>query len=83
VIDALDLCGATPQGRRVWREGEWAGCGGGEFRDRLPPVSGPDGDRDGIEDGRDLCSGTASGAPIWSYGEWLGCAEGQFRDQDR
>jgi hypothetical protein len=46
-------------------------------------VSGPDGDRDGIEDGRDLCSGTASGAPIWSYGEWLGCAEGQFRDQDR
>lgn len=83
VIDALDLCGATPQGRRVWREGEWAGCAGGEFRDRLPPVSGPDGDRDGIEDGRDLCSGTASGAPIWSYGEWLGCAEGQFRDQDR
>ena len=80
IQDGLDLCRQTPPGRRVWQQGDWLGCAGGEYRDRLPPTNGPDSDQDGIEDGLDLCSNTAQGALVWSRGEWIGCAGGQYRD---
>jgi hypothetical protein len=80
VVDAHDLCNATPAGRRVWREGEWWGCAGGEFRDR-DLAGGRDSDGDGIRDRDDQCSGTAPGRRVWRAGEWQGCAGGQFKDR--
>jgi hypothetical protein len=34
VPDSLDRCSRSPVGSRVWTEGDYIGCAGGEYRDR-------------------------------------------------
>lgn len=82
IVDAHDLCNATPVGRRVWRAGEWIGCAGGEFRDR-DVTGGQDSDGDGVKNRDDQCSGTPAGRRVWRSGEWKGCAGGQYKDPER
>jgi hypothetical protein len=34
ISDKDDLCSRTAPNARVWQEGEWIGCAGGQYRDR-------------------------------------------------
>lgn len=41
VPDAEDLCSNTPAGAKVWTQGEWKGCAGGQTKDPTPPPTPP------------------------------------------
>jgi hypothetical protein len=80
VVDAEDVCLGTPAGARVWGQGQWKGCAGGQRANHFPGV-GPDADRDGVTDAQDLCSQTPPGRNVWREGAWRGCAGGQLKDR--
>ena len=54
-----DRCRETPQGDRVWQEGQWRGCSGGQS---VSPEPEYDSDSDGVPDTEDECRDTPPGA---------------------
>lgn len=67
VPNAQDQCSRTAAGAAVWKQGAWAGCGDGQFKDL------DDGDRDNVPNSKDQCPGTTFGQPV----DARGCAAGQ------
>jgi hypothetical protein len=76
VVDTEDVCLGTAAGARVWGQGLWKGCAGGQHANNTHSA-GPDADGDGVPDADDRCGGSPAGRPVWREGDWLGCAGGQ------
>lgn len=58
VADSDDLCNDSPPGSTVWKDGEWRGCSGGEYKDV------DDLDRDHVSNTVDICPSTPANMPV-------------------
>ena len=70
VPNGQDKCSHTAAGASVWKQGDWAGCATGQYKDV------DDGDRDGVPNGADKCPKTPIGTQVYESGSNAGCPIG-------